>query len=203
MPTSNDLSLLDATGSIVAEGRGALNPLQVNSVDLPDAISFGEVANSDSVELRIAKEGTDSSVFDVAAYILSKVEKIAVSKLQLLLYYCQAWSLVWDDALAYGDAILAGPNGPYIDRIKEACLGSFSIEALPLGSSERVVAEIRETIEVVFQHYNQYSSQELVFMAQSEPPWNNARGHSVLGSCPAINLSDMQSYYRSLLNKNG
>ena len=36
-----------------------------------------------------------ATVFEVAKYILEKKEKMSTMKLQKLLYYCQAWSLVW------------------------------------------------------------------------------------------------------------
>ncbi|MBC8146611.1 MAG: hypothetical protein H8E98_01335 [Bacteroidetes bacterium] len=37
------------------------------------------------------------SVYDVADYILKQVGYITTMKLQKLVYYCQAWSLVWDE----------------------------------------------------------------------------------------------------------
>ena len=36
-------------------------------------------------------------VFDVAAYILEKIGSMTTMKLQKLVYYSQAWSLVWDE----------------------------------------------------------------------------------------------------------
>ena len=38
-----------------------------------------------------------ASVFDVAAYILEKQGEMTTLKLQKLVYYSQAWSLVWDE----------------------------------------------------------------------------------------------------------
>ena len=37
------------------------------------------------------------SVYDVAAYILQKSGELTTWKLQKLVYYSQAWSLVWDE----------------------------------------------------------------------------------------------------------
>jgi hypothetical protein len=39
----------------------------------------------------------DVTVFEVAAYIISKLGTISAMKLQKLVYYCQAWALVWDE----------------------------------------------------------------------------------------------------------
>ena len=36
-----------------------------------------------------------AEVLDVAAYILKKQGPMTAMKLQKLVYYCQAWSLVW------------------------------------------------------------------------------------------------------------
>ncbi len=52
------------------------------------------------------------SVLDVAAYILKKKEKISAWKLQKLVYYCQAWSLVWDEEPMFEEEIHAWINGP-------------------------------------------------------------------------------------------
>ena len=38
-----------------------------------------------------------NSVFDIAQYILSATGEMTTMKLQKLVYYCQAWSLVWDE----------------------------------------------------------------------------------------------------------
>jgi uncharacterized phage-associated protein len=59
--------------------------------------------------------GKPVSVFDVAAYILEKQPKkhpITAWKLQKLIYYCQAWSLVWDEQSIFKEKILAWANGP-------------------------------------------------------------------------------------------
>ncbi len=55
-------------------------------------------------------------VHDVARYILewfdSKGEQISTWKLQKLVYYCQAWSLVWDDNILFPEEIQAWTDGP-------------------------------------------------------------------------------------------
>lgn len=38
-----------------------------------------------------------ANVSDVAAYILQKHGRMTTMKLQKLVYYSQAWSLVWDE----------------------------------------------------------------------------------------------------------
>ncbi len=54
------------------------------------------------------------SVESVAAYILSQHGKLSAMKLQKLVYYCQAWSLVWDEAPLFQEQIQAWANGPVV-----------------------------------------------------------------------------------------
>ena len=46
-----------------------------------------------------------ASVLDVAAYILKRVGPITATKLQKLVYYSQAWHLVWEDEPLFGAAL--------------------------------------------------------------------------------------------------
>src|SRR5260221_11586367 len=54
------------------------------------------------------------SVFDVAAYIIKKMGPVSAMKLHKLIYYCQAWSLVWDERPLFQEKIEAWANGPVI-----------------------------------------------------------------------------------------
>lgn len=48
-----------------------------------------------------------ATVFDVAAYILEKKGEMTAWKLQKLVYYSQAWSLVWDQRPLFAERIEA------------------------------------------------------------------------------------------------
>jgi uncharacterized phage-associated protein len=52
------------------------------------------------------------SVLDIAEFILLKLGPMPSMKLQKLVYYCQAWSLVWDDRALFKEKIRAKNNGP-------------------------------------------------------------------------------------------
>ena len=52
------------------------------------------------------------TVFDVAKYILKKTGQIPSMKLQKLVYYCQAWSLAWDDVPLFDEDFQAWANDP-------------------------------------------------------------------------------------------
>ena len=53
---------------------------------------------------------TPVSVHDVAAYILQKHGPMTTMKLQKLVYYAQAWGLVWDDCPLFN--VFHTPPGP-------------------------------------------------------------------------------------------
>ncbi len=53
-------------------------------------------------------------VFDVAAYILEKKGIMSTMKLQKLVYYSQAWSMVWDEKPLFEENIEAWANGPVV-----------------------------------------------------------------------------------------
>jgi uncharacterized phage-associated protein len=54
------------------------------------------------------------SVDDVAAYILEQRGPMSAMKLQKLVYYSQAWSLVWEDRPLFREEIQAWASGPVV-----------------------------------------------------------------------------------------
>jgi len=87
------------------------------------------------------------SVFDVAALILSKLGPIPVMKLHKLLYYCQAWSLVWDEEALFKERIEAWANGPVVKALYEIHKGQFKLALADLpGNPDVLNDEPRETV---------------------------------------------------------
>jgi len=79
-----------------------------------------------------------ASVHDVAAYILDKRGPMSHMKLQKLVYYCQAWSLVWDEELFF--FAIVTPSFPflvakvpscYIDDFECAPTAPFGLQLQP------------------------------------------------------------------------
>lgn len=58
-----------------------------------------------------------ATCLDVAKYILSKTGTIPAMKLQKLVYYSQAWALVWDEKPLFTAPIQAWANGPVCPRL--------------------------------------------------------------------------------------
>lgn len=115
------------------------------------------------------------SVFDVAAYILSSQGEMTAMKLQKLVYYCQAWSLVWDEQPLFNESIRAWANGPVVRELFEAHKGEFMIVAEPKGNVARLHPTQIETIDEVLRYYGERSSQWLSDLTHMEDPWRDAR----------------------------
>ena len=90
------------------------------------------------------------SVFDVAQYVLSKLnEPCTTMKLHKLLYYCQAWYLVWEDKPLFKENIEAWANGPVVRALFNFHQGMYwaDPEQLTLGNASKLNEVQREDID--------------------------------------------------------
>lgn len=53
-----------------------------------------------------------ATALDIAKYILDRRGPMTAMKLQKLVYYARAWSLVWDEKPLFRSRIEAWANGP-------------------------------------------------------------------------------------------
>jgi|SRR6516225_8231636 hypothetical protein len=79
-----------------------------------------------------------ATVFDVAAYILGKKGEMTAWKLQKLVYYSQAWSLVWDLRPLFAERIEAWPNGPVCPDLYRVHAGQLWLKAFRLARRMRL-----------------------------------------------------------------
>ncbi len=138
---------------------------------------------------------------DVAAYILEKHGPMTAMKLEKLVYYSQAWSLVWDDAPLFAETIEAWANGPVVRALYEEHRGQFNVAAWPKGNSAALTSEERATVDAVLNFYGDKSSQWLSELTHSEAPWIDARqglGPTERGA-REISFAAMAEYYGSLV----
>ena len=144
-----------------------------------------------------------ATVLDVAAYILQKQGRMSTWKLQKLVYYSQAWFLVWEDAPLFEAPIQAWANGPVVRELYEKHVGKFQIAALPEGDPNALNADQKTCIDVVLNDYGHSSGQWLSELAHMEAPWKDARArcHCAPGQhCDEIIGQDaMALYYGGLL----
>lgn len=146
-----------------------------------------------------------SNCFDVAKYILEKYgisKVISAIKLQKLVYYAQAWSLVWDEKPIFNEPIQAWINGPVIPKLYALHCGKYSVTAddISLGNSNNLSVDQKDTIDQVLKYYGDKSPQWLSDLTHLETPWKNARrslSPTDRGS-NEIQLADMLEYYSSI-----
>ena len=138
-----------------------------------------------------------ASAHDVAAYILRKSGEITAMKLQKLVYYSQAWSLVWDDEPLFKERIEAWVNGPVAPDLYKIHRGQFKVAAWPKGNPRKLTSEQRQTIDAVLDYYGDKSSQWLSDLTHREAPWIEARKGLEPGdlSSREISLASLAEYY--------
>jgi uncharacterized phage-associated protein len=141
-----------------------------------------------------------ATVFDIAAYILEKKGEMTAWKLQKLVYYAQAWSLVWDQRPLFAGRIEAWANGPVSPDLYKIHRGKFLMKTIPTGKAGALDATSRETVDAVLDYYGDMHPQELSDLTHSEAPWRDARGHLLPGAqCQNdITHAAMAEYYEAL-----
>ena len=140
-------------------------------------------------------------VHDVAAYIISKSRPIDAMKLQKLLYYSQAWSLVWDKQPLFASKIEAWANGPVIRDVFKVYQGQYKISLAKIGDKDGQKQVEKETVDAVLKFYGHRDAFYLSELTHRERPWIDAR----VGLAPGelgdqeITKAAMRDYYGGLV----
>ncbi|MHB8703172.1 MAG: Panacea domain-containing protein [Candidatus Tyrphobacter sp.] len=141
---------------------------------------------------------------DVAAYIIKKQGAMPAMKLHKLVYYAQAWSLVWDDKPLFKDRIEAWINGPAIPRLYHLHRGEYEVTKRHFvrGDPTALSDKQRKTIDMVLRDYGGMTARELSELTHCEAPWKDAReGLSPMERGDReITRGSLYEYYDSLLN---
>ena len=143
-----------------------------------------------------------ATVFDVAKYILDKYGSMSAMKLQKLIFYSQAMSLVWDDVPLFEDDFEAWAKGPVCRALFNSHKGKFMLHnsdfLAPYNPDiANLTAEQRDTIDTVVVSLIDYPPYVLSEMVHHEKPWLDARGDLPQGAhCETIiPKSAMLEYY--------
>jgi uncharacterized phage-associated protein len=141
---------------------------------------------------------------DVAAYILKQHGEMTAMKLQKLLYYSQAWSLVWDEKPLFKEDIQAWANGPVVRNVYALHRGEFKVRFNSCdtwGASHGAVrGDAKDTVDAVLKAYGNKSAQWLSDLTHMEKPWKQAREGLRPGERGenTISHASMAEYYGSL-----
>ena len=140
------------------------------------------------------------TALDVAQYIIDQRGPLPAMKLQKLVYYSQAWSLVWDEMPLFDNKIEAWANGPVIRDLYEAHRGQFEVSRIAHSDAAALNGTQRETIDAVLKYYGDRPSQWLSDLTHQEDPWRRSRN-----GLPAdehgqheIPIAALAEYYGSL-----
>jgi len=136
-----------------------------------------------------------ATVYEIAAHISSRLGRdVSRYRLHKLVYYVQAWSLVWRKKPAFEGRIEAWKNGPVAATLQSEMVHRTSesiLRAKPLD------AEDAAHVDKVLVYYGHMSADELVRLTHEEDPWRDARA----GLAPTepssneITREAMASYY--------
>ena len=139
------------------------------------------------------------TVLDVATCILQKQGGMTAMKLQKLVYYAQAWSLVWDERPLFDSRIEAWANGPVCPDLYNEHRGLFWVDSLP-GNPANLDRDAIETVDAVLAYYGNRHPQWLSDLTHSESPWLEAREGLADGerSNREITHAAMAEYYGGL-----
>jgi uncharacterized phage-associated protein len=146
------------------------------------------------------REGEMATVHDVAAYILRKQGPMSAMKLQKLVYYAQAWHLVWTESLLFEEPIYAWANGPVVKDLYVQHRGKFTVGVWPWGDPDKLSVKEKMSVDAVLDFYGDKSAHWLSELSHREAPWRYAReglGAGERGS-QEITQSSMFEYYDGL-----
>ena len=125
-------------------------------------------------------------------------------KLQKFVYYCQAWSLVWDDDQLFPEEIQAWANGPVVRELYNEHRGQFRVDCSYLDNvadPTKLSAVQRETVDIILRDYGDKSPQWLSDLTHMEKPWREARRGIPEGDRAGsiIQKQDLAEYYGGLM----
>lgn len=143
------------------------------------------------------------SIFNVAKYILKKQGSMTAMKLEKLAYYCQAWSLGWDEVPLFDEDFQAWANGPVCPDLFARHKGIFIIDSNffdDMPEYDFTQSQL-ETMDAVLNYYGDKEPQWLSELTHKERPWKSARTGIADGEkCNnVISKESMQEYYGGLL----
>lgn len=138
---------------------------------------------------------------DVAAMLLDMDAPRSPTMLHRLLYYCQAWHLVWCARPLFVDQVEAWAAGPIIPTVFDVHRGSFTLpDRWPLGHPHLLGALEVETVEAIVAAYAPLGPSHLSELARAEDPWRLARQTlaPTERGCVPITAESMAAFYGSL-----
>lgn len=163
---------------------------------------------------------TSLNILDVAKltllYLLENGISVCPLKLQKILYYIQAWHLVYfDKQLLFDEKPEAWVNGPVYRSIYNQFKHIGIYDQIEKGdiNMDISIEKFKETLmldksqedflEAIYQNYGTMPHDKLVFLTHAELPWSEKRkGLSPFDySDEELSIDTMYSYYKERIDK--
>jgi uncharacterized phage-associated protein len=143
---------------------------------------------------------------DIAAYIVRRLKNqkpLCAWKIHLLLFYCQAWNLVWEETPLFDEQIFAWEEGCVIKSFYDRYSSVFYLSTIKSGKPRKISKKQKENIYNVLKFYGAKTSQFLTDMMRGEAPWKNARASLSPGDLREIevSLASIYEFYSSIAEK--
>lgn len=143
-----------------------------------------------------------ATIFDVAKYITERSGEVSAMKLQKLMYYAQAWSLVWEEEPLFTNDFQAWANGPVLPSLYARHRSMFKVNSalFPEANSDNLSAAERGNVDKVLAFYGDKTAQWLSNLTHQENPWLQARDGLPVGASSeaVIAQASIHEYYSSL-----
>ena len=156
----------------------------------------------------MSKKKKKIGALQVAEYFIDKANKekkpITNKKLQKLVYYAQAWSLVLKKKKLFDEKIEAWVHGPAIKSlyVKYKSFGFNPIQKeADQASLKNLSSENKKLLDNVWSVYGGLDAYYLEMLTHSETPWQEAREglQSSQNSENEISIKAMKSFYSKKL----
>ena len=135
-----------------------------------------------------------ANVFDVAAYITNLIE-VDKLKLQKLLFYTQAVSLVRFNKPAFSAVIEAWDYGPVIPEVYKKIKKYDVPIKVKRATDDPLENYVIKSLDMVIKYYGEMTGIELMAETHTEIPWRNAykKGHNA-----EITNRAIKAYYKTV-----
>jgi uncharacterized phage-associated protein len=149
----------------------------------------------------------------IARYFLWKAssegKQISNKKLQKLLYYAQAWYLVFHNKPLFKDEIEAWIHGPAVRKVY-GTYKKYGFDPIQVVVAEETISKVaagddRNLLDEVWRVYGKFDAAYLERLSHNERPWLKAREglEASTISRNTISIKDMKEYFASLLTDDG
>ncbi len=147
-------------------------------------------------QIQASAETSSCSALDAAAFLALVPRPMSWLKMQDLLYFAQAWHLVWDSELLFPEPIIATEDGVRIDSLNNLLDGKFEVTAKDVrkGRTDNVGESGKKTLSGMVKFYGQRSHYRLSQAIIQEEPWLRARA---AGEGFVIDPAVLHRHYRN------